>query len=64
MLTGLRGRPACDLDALAAALSRLSLFAAANEAAVESLDVNPFLVRAEGAVALDAALVRRAPPAP
>ena len=62
VLTGLRGRPACDLDALAAALSRLSLFAAANEAAVESLDVNPFLVRAEGAVALDAALVRRAPP--
>ena len=62
VLTGVRDRPACDLDALAAALSRLSLFAAATEAAVESLDVNPFLVRPEGAVALDAALVRRAPP--
>ena len=62
VLTGVRGRPACDLDALAAALSRLSRFAAANEAAVESLDVNPFLVRPEGAVALDAALVLRTPP--
>ena len=64
VLTGLRGQPACDLDALAAALSRLSLFAAANEATVESLDVNPFLVRPEGAVALDAVLVRRALPEP
>ena len=64
VLTGLRGQPACDLDALAAALSRLSLFAAANEATVESLDVNPFLVRPEGAVALDAVLLRRALPEP
>ena len=61
ILAGLRGRPACDLDALAAALARLSLFAAANEATVESVDVNPFLVRPDGAVALDAVLVRRLP---
>ena len=61
LLAGLRGRPAADLGALAAALSRLSCFAAANSDAVESLDVNPFLVRpdGEGAVALDAALVTR-----
>ena len=61
LLTGLRGQPPADLDALATALSRLSLFAAANAAAIESLDLNPFLVRPDGALALDAVLVTRPP---
>ena len=61
VLTGLRGQPPADLEALAVALSRLSLFATANAAAIESLDLNPFLVRPSGALALDAALVTRAP---
>ena len=64
LLTGLRGQPPADLDALAAALSRLSLFAAANAAAIESLDLNPFLVRPDGALALDAVLVTRPPTPP
>ena len=51
--------PRSDLDALDAALSRLSRFAAANADAIESLDINPFLVRPEGALALDAVLVTR-----
>ena len=61
VLTGLRGQPPADLGALAAALSRLSLFAAANADTIESLDLNPFLVRpsGEGALALDAVLVTR-----
>ena len=61
LLTGLRGQPPADLGALAASLSRLSCFAAANADAIESLDVNPFLVRPEGqgALALDAVLVTR-----
>ena len=59
VLTGLRGRPAADLDTLADALSRLSRFAQANAHAIESLDINPFLVRPEGALALDAVLVTR-----
>ena len=65
ILTGLRGQPPADLGALAAALSRLSLFAAANADAIESLDLNPFLVRpeGEGALALDAVLVTRPPTA-
>ena len=54
LLTGLRGQPA----ALATALSRLPLFAAA----IESLDINPFLVRPDGALALDAVLVTPHPP--
>ena len=63
LLTGLRGQPPADLAALAAALSGLSLFAAANADAIESLDLNPFLVRPEGALALDAVLVTH-PPTP
>ena len=57
VLTGLRGQPPADLDALATALSRLSLFAAA----IDSLDINPFLVRPSSALALDAVLVTRPP---
>ena len=64
VLTGLRGQPPADLDTLAAALSRLSRFAAANADTIESLDVNPFLVRPEGALALDAVLVTRPSGAP
>ena len=62
VLTGLRGQPRADLDPLAAAFSHLSLFAAANAATIESLDLNSFLVRPEGALALDAVLVTRSPP--
>ncbi len=48
ILEGARGQPPCDLDALAAALSRLSLFAAAKRREFTSIDINPLLVRAEG----------------
>ena len=62
-LTGLRGQPLADLDALAAALSHLSLSAAANAETIESLDLNPFLVDPHRALALDAVLVT-CPPTP
>jgi hypothetical protein len=59
VLRGARGRKPADLDALAAALARLSLFAASQGDALLSVDLNPFVVRPEGqgAVALDAVLV-------
>ena len=59
ILEGARGQPPCDLDALAAALSRLSLFAAAKRAEVTSIDINPLLVRprGQGAAALDALIL-------
>jgi acetate---CoA ligase (ADP-forming) len=59
ILKGARGQPPADLDALAAALSKLSLFAAAKRAEFASIDINPLLVRAkgEGAAALDALIV-------
>lgn len=37
------------------------MFSAANAATIESLDINPFLVRPDGALALDAVVVTRAP---
>jgi acyl-CoA synthetase (NDP forming) len=59
ILEGARGQPPSDLDALAAALSRLSLFAAAQRGQFTSIDINPLLVRpkGEGAAALDALIL-------
>ncbi len=59
LLKGARGRPSTDLDALAGAISRLSLFAAAHGDAVESIEMNPLLARPEGPVALDALIVKK-----
>jgi acetate---CoA ligase (ADP-forming) len=63
ILEGARGQPPADLDALAAALSNLSLFAAAKRAEFASIDINPILVRAkgEGAAALDALILTAEP---
>ncbi len=54
MLDGVRGAPPCDIDALADALSRLSVFAAQNADTLASIDINPFVVKEQGAIALDA----------
>lgn len=61
VLEGARGRPRCDIDALAAAVAALSRFAAAHADVVESVDVNPFVVlhEGEGGVALDALIIER-----
>ena len=62
ILEGVRGAPPADLDALAEALARLSAYAAANADTLESIDVNPFIVRpkGQGAVAVDALILPRA----
>ena len=57
MLHGVRGGPPADVQALAEALARVSVFAAENADIIETVDLNPFLVRTEGAVALDALIV-------
>jgi len=59
MLEGARGQPPCDVEALAEALSKLSVFAAAKRAEFTSIDVNPLLVRpkGQGAAALDALIL-------
>jgi acyl-CoA synthetase (NDP forming) len=62
MLRGWRGAPPGDEAALVDALCALSRFAVAHANEIESIDVNPLLVRAEGAACLDAVIVRRTAP--
>lgn len=57
MLDGVRGAAACDVEALANVLVRVSEFAAAHAVDLESLDINPLRVAARGVVALDALIV-------
>ncbi len=59
VLEGVRGAPPADIDALAQALVTLSAFAAKNAGRLETVDVNPFIVKpkGEGAVALDALIL-------
>ncbi len=61
ILEGTRGRGPYDLPALFTALARLSQFAAVHADTIESVDLNPFLVRPEGqgAIALDALIIPR-----
>lgn len=58
ILVGVRGAPPADVAVLAQALSDLSRFAAAHQDVVESVDVNPFVVRekGQGGMALDAVI--------
>jgi hypothetical protein len=54
ILDGVRGAPAVDVDALAHAVSRLSVLAADLGDLLDALDVNPVIVSADGCVAVDA----------
>lgn len=58
---GVRGAPPADVDALAELLAKVSVFAAAQSARLESVDLNPVRVlpRGKGCVALDALIVPR-----
>ncbi len=53
-LTGFRGGPAGDLDALARAIVALSQLALQNDPAIAEAEVNPLIVRTDGVVAVDA----------
>lgn len=56
LLDGVRGRPAVDVEAAAAVVERITRVAAAHPEIAE-LEVNPLLVRPDGALALDARAV-------
>ncbi|MCB5164150.1 acetate--CoA ligase family protein [Streptomyces bambusae] len=56
LLDGVRGRPAVDVAAAAAVIERITEVAAAHPEIAE-LEVNPLLVRPDGALALDARAV-------
>ncbi len=57
MLDGVRGQAPADRQALAQALASLSVYAATHADKIESIDINPFIVQADGAIAVDALIV-------
>jgi acyl-CoA synthetase (NDP forming) len=59
LLKGWRGGPKYDIQALAEALSRLSHFAVRHANQLTGIDINPFVVKTEGAVCLDALISTR-----
>lgn len=61
LLRGWRGGPQYDEQALADALCRLSEFAFSHADQIESIDINPLVVRVQGAACLDAVIAVRAP---
>ena len=61
LLTGARGQPAADLNAVVAAITGLSQLAAELGDALEALDINPLICGPSGAVAADVLVVPRQP---
>ncbi|WEL65331.1 acetate--CoA ligase family protein [Pseudomonas sp. CBSPGW29] len=59
LLQGFRGREVADMEALVAAIRAVADYACANAGQLLELDVNPLLVNAQGATAVDA-LIRLA----
>jgi acyl-CoA synthetase (NDP forming) len=61
LLTGFRGATPMDVGALARIISRVSSFAYDYGDSVREIDVNPVIVRADGATAVDALIVTGTP---
>jgi acyl-CoA synthetase (NDP forming) len=61
LLAGVRGRPACDVDAAARAVVSVSVLASELGEAIEALDVNPIRCGPDGVVALDALVIASEP---
>jgi succinyl-CoA synthetase beta subunit len=59
MLHGARGKAPVAMRELGAAISRLSIFAAAHADEIESVEMNPVRAREHDCIALDALIVRR-----
>ena len=59
LLAGFRGRPAVALERVAELIARVSEFAADHAWNIAEIDVNPVICGAQGAVTVDALIVRR-----
>jgi acyl-CoA synthetase (NDP forming) len=59
MLRGFRGSPPGDIEGFARAASRLSVLACDLGAYLSELDINPVIVNADGAIAVDALVVAK-----
>lgn len=57
LLAGYRGKPAADMAALVGSIMAIAGFAEAHRGRLLELDVNPLMVRSDGAVAVDALVV-------
>ncbi|MEM9147490.1 MAG: acetate--CoA ligase family protein [Pseudomonadota bacterium] len=57
LFAGQRGRPPADMAALAHAISRFSVFAAAHAGALDSAEINPLRALPEGCLGLDALII-------
>jgi hypothetical protein len=64
LLDGVRGAAPADLDAVAAAVARLSVLAADLGEELDALDVNPLIAGPDGCVAVDALVLPAGPAAP
>ncbi|MGB3071570.1 MAG: acetate--CoA ligase family protein, partial [Ottowia sp.] len=63
LLSGWRGAPAADMETLVQTLCRVSEFAVAHAEQLQGIDINPFVVRAQGGWCLDALITLREEPA-
>ena len=59
LLDGVRGAPAVDVDAIARAVSRLSVVAVDLGDQLDAVDVNPLIATSDGCVAVDALVIPR-----
>lgn len=58
LLSGFRGRPAADIDALVDVIMRVQRLAVDHASTIAEVDINPLVIRRRGAVALDALVIR------
>jgi succinyl-CoA synthetase beta subunit len=59
LLTGFRGRPAADRAALESTVLALAQFFLDHRARIEDIEINPLMVRPQGAVAVDVRVIWR-----